>query len=79
MQVLSQRHLVLNLCSLQLAAMFGMQMPKCCFVKQLNLSFLGALEWSLEPVLLCNSHSNHGARNDTLGALCLIRVCLLLT
>lgn len=39
----------------------------------------GALEWSLEPVLLCNSRSNHGARNDTLGALCLIPVCLLLT
>lgn len=28
--------LVLTLCSLPLAAIFGMQMPECCFVKQLH-------------------------------------------
>lgn len=28
-----------TLCSLPLAAMFGMHMPKCCFVEQLQPSF----------------------------------------
>lgn len=58
-----QRHLVYTLCSLTLAAIFGMQMPKCHFAKQLLLSFL------LSGCPLCYPHSNHGARNDPLGAL----------